>query len=82
MGSSALACYYIHIYLFILMSGALGPSPAALNCSFYENYKWTKGLSLHEDSIFSLLQFKKIPLTCFLLVRVFPVILFIAINTI
>lgn len=74
VGSSALACYYIQIYLFILMSGALGPSPAAPNRSFYGNYKWTKGLSLHGHYIFPLLQFKKIPLTCFLPVRVFPVI--------
>lgn len=34
VGSSALGCYFIQFYLLILLSGAVGLSPAALNRSF------------------------------------------------
>lgn len=87
VGASALACYYIQFYLFVSMSEAVGSPAAALNHSFYGNYKWPQSSPLQKYScmdllvnIFHLLKFK-IKLLCFLLVRVFQVILVIVISS-
>lgn len=87
VGFSALACYYIQFYLFISVSEAVGSPAAALNQSFYGNYKWTQSSPSQKYScigllvyIFSLLQ-SKIKLLCFLLARVFQVILVIVISS-